>query len=317
MNQPIEKRLKPAWMAQVDAPQEYVMEFLNREGVGYKVVSMDPKACKHTQADVDPVKAKSIQEAMDQDKPLGSIYLSADDEILDGHHRAFAAIRHPDVEAVSCVKLYLGLQDAMRVLNKIQDIFSFEKEQNLPGFAQKYGDMKLAPKQPLDAPVNEAEKDVAAPEADPKPNVDTGVSDEHLPQEVVPQQSQTATLVPFESAAQNPKEMKLYGAKPINTQARTGDFLLTEKKPSMRFEFNVSFDNLLEIAPEALENMTYPTEAVLQEWLPGQDYTAEAKSQGLTQEVYMSREVNRLALQKGFDGISYGNKLVQVINKIV
>ena len=50
---------------------------------------------------------------------------------------------------------------------------------------------------------------------------------------------------------------------------------------------------------------------------PCQDYAAEAKSQGLTQEVYMSREVNRLALQKGFDGICYGNKLVQVINEIV
>lgn len=316
MNQPVEKRLKPKWMAQVEAPQEYVIEFLNREGIDHKVVTMDPKLCKHTQADVDPVKAKGIQEAMDQDKPLGPIYLSADDEILDGHHRAFAAIRHPDVESVSCIKIYQGLQDAMRVLNKVQDIFSFEKENNMPGFAGKYGNT-----------IDESNKDAVTPDAQPQPSqsaapeagaTDAPETDVQIPTDVVPQQQgQGAQLVPFESAVQNPQEMTLYAAKPLNTKARTGDFLLTEKKPAMKLELNVSFDNLLVIKPEAMEGVSFPTEAVLQEWLPGQDYTAEAKSQGLTQEVYMSREVNRLALQKGYDGINYGDKLVQVINPIV
>ena len=315
MNQPVEKRLKPSWMAQVDAPQEYVLEFLNREGVGHKVVTMDPKLCKATQQDVDPEKAKGISEAMDQNKPLGPIFLSADDEILDGHHRAFAAIRNPEVEGVSCIKIYQGLQDAMRTLNKIQDIFSFEKENNMPGFAGKYGntvdesakdDVTQVPVAPLTPQNSTADADAEA-------------TDVQIPQDVVPQAqpAQGSQLVPFESAAQNPKELKLYAAKPVNTQARTGDFLLMEKKPAMKVEIDIAFENLLEIKPEALEGVTFPTEAVLREWLPGQDYTAEAKSQGLTQEVYMSREVNRLALQKGFDGISYGNKLVQVINKIV
>ena len=312
MNQPVEKRLKPTWMAQVDAPQEYVLEFLNREGVGHKVVTMDPKLCKPTQKDVDPEKAKGISEAMDADKPLGPVYLSADDEILDGHHRAFAAIRNPDVEGISCIKIYQGLQDAMRTLNKIQDIFSFEKENNMPGFAGKYGNT-----------VDESAKDDVTQVAPVAPvaadaTADTGATDVQIPQDAVPapQQAQGSQLVPFESAAQNPKELTLYAAKPVNTQARTGDFLLMEMKPSMKIEVKVAFENLLEIKPEALEGITFPTESVLREWLPGQDYTAEAKSQGLTQEVYMSREVNRLALQKGFDGISYGNKLVQVINKI-
>lgn len=326
MNQPVEKRLKPSWMAQVEAPQEYVIEFLNREGIGHKIATMDPKMCKATQQDVDPAKAKGIQEAMDQDKPLGPIYLSADDEILDGHHRAFAAIRHPDVEAISCIKLYQGLQDAMRTLNKIQDIFTFEKENNMPGFAEKYGN--LAPGQAQ--PMGEADKDPATPEADNKPDPTVSATDTNgadgatqetdvqIPTDAVPQSApQDNKLVPFESAIQNPKEMTLYIAKPLNTQARTGDFLLTEKKPAMKLEVKIAFDNLLEVKPEAMEGITFPTEAVLQEWLPGQDYAAEAKTQGLSQEVYMSREVNRLALQKGFDGINYADKLVQVINKIV
>lgn len=304
MNQPVEKRLKPKWMAQVEAPQEYVIEFLNREGIDHKVVTMDPKLCKHTQANVDPMKAKGIQEAMDQNKPLGPIYLSADDEILDGHHRAFAAIRHPEVESISCVKIYQGLQDAMRLLNKAQDIYSFEKENNMPGFAGKYGNT-----------IDESNKDEVTVET-PKPEVSSD-TDVQIPSDVVAKtQPESNQLVPFESAVQNPQEMTLYAAKSLNTKARTGDFLLTEKKPSMRLQMKVQFDNLLVIKPEALEGISFPTEAVLLEWLPGQDYAAEAKSQGLTQEVYMSREVNRLALQKGFDGINYGDKLVQVINPI-
>lgn len=318
MNQPVEKRIKPTWMAQVDAPQDYVLEFLNREGIGHKVDKLDPKLCKNTQKDVNTEKVKGMQEAMDKNQPLGPVYLSADDEILDGHHRVFAAIRHPEVESVACIKLYLGLQDAMRVLNKCQDIFNFQKD-NTPGFAEKYGN--LAPGQ--EGLVKEEDKEPVTPEAETNPiavSADTKTdndTDVHLPSEAVPTQKSGSQLVPFESAVQNPQTMTLYSAKGINRKARTGDFLLTQEKPSMKQAFDCAFENILDIKPEAMEGITYPTEAVLQEWLPGQDYAAEAKTQGLPQEIYMSREVNRLALQKGFDGINYGGKLVQIINPIV
>lgn len=334
MNKPDEKRLKPSWMAQVTAPKEYVLEYLEKEGIGHKVATMDPKMCKPLQNKIDLAKAQGIQEAMDKNEPLGPIYLSGDDEILDGHHRAFAAIRHPDVEGIACIKLYLEHKDAMRVLNKIQDIFSFEQEhginagENMGNMAPQVATMaqpiESAAPQPavMAKPIAMAEEDkeeapVSVAEVKPEGGADQA-TDEHLPSEAVPSTPGSATqLVGFETAGHNPKQVKGYKAKPLNTQARTGDFLFIEKNPTVKFEYNLSFENLLEITPEQLEGIGFPTEAVLQEWLPGADYAQEAKSQGLSQEVYMSREVNRMALQKGFDGIQYGKVLLQVINKTV
>jgi hypothetical protein len=313
MDKPDEKRLKPSWMAQVTAPPEYVVEYLERTGVGHKKVAMDPKMCKPLQDKVDLKKAQGIQEAMDQNKPLGPIFISGDDEILDGHHRAYAAIKHPEVEQVACIKIYMEYKDAMRLLNKVQDKFEFEQEQEAQA-----GGGKAIGGEPVKM-VDEEDRDESAT-TDVKPDgAAEQATDEHLPAEVVPQaQGPAQNLVSYETAGNNPKSVKAYKAmNSINSQARTGDFLLLEKKPTMKFEFNLDFENLLEIAQEALENITIPTEAVLQDWLPGADYAQESKSQGLPQEVWMSREVNRLALQKGFDGVLYGDKLVQVINKIV
>ena len=77
---------------------------------------------------------------------------------------------------------------------------------------------------------------------------------------------------------------------------------------------HLQFENLFTLPEAEIENENMPTESLLKKWAPNVDYEAEASKQGLTYQIYVSREVNKLAHAKGIDGIQYGSLFVQIIN---
>lgn len=304
MKTPIEKRMKPSWMAQVTAPHQYILDNLDKMGVGYKMENMDPTQCKPMQEKIDKKRVNFFKKKIDKNQPLEPVYLAGDDEILDGHHRAFSFTEHPDVETMTCIKIYAEYKDAMRLLNQVQDRYNFEQE---------LGSSQMLPMGML-----------------PSENVvDSSVMDEEMEDEELPaEESETpvqATVdstdggryVTYDSAGKNKQVLTLFKAKPINDKAKTGDFLIMKSKPGFSVEYTLEFDNLLVVAPEEIENPLLPTEALLKKWKPNMDLQAEAAKQSLMYPIYLSREVNTLANQKGIDGVQYGDLFVQVINELV
>lgn len=301
MSTPIEKRMKPSWMAQVSAPHQYVMDYLDKNAVGYKMDSVDPSSCKPLQELVDTNKVNFFKSAIDNDQPLEPVYLGADDEILDGHHRAFSFIQHPDVEKMMVIKIYLEGKDAMRLLNQIQDRYDFEREM---------GSNQLQPMGMV--PFSATDNGIAGP------TQIVAEEDEELPAEEP--EAKTAEpagerFVKYETAAKNKQTLTLYKAKPLNTTAKTGDFLLLVQKPGFDIEYTIEFENLLTIPDNKIKNTDLPTEDLLGEWMADADLKKNASERGLVYPVYLSREVNRMAGQSGIDGIQYGSLFVQVINK--
>lgn len=308
MNTPVEKRMKPSWMAQVTAPHQYILDHLDEMGVGYKMDNIAPESCKPMQEKIDTQKVKFFKDKIDNNQPLEPIYVAGDDEILDGHHRAFSFTEHPEVETMTAIKIYAEYKDAMRLLNQLQDRYSFEQEVN---------DGQMQPMGML--PASQAENGVAGEvvmaEEDEDEQLPTAAGAE--PEKAELNNAGANRYVTYDSVGKNKQVLTLFKSKPLNDKAKTGDFLVTKSKPGFTVEYTLEFENMLTIPAEEIEDEILPTEALLKKWMPGVDLQAEASKQGLMYPVYLSREINRLAQQKEIDGVQYGDLFVQVINKVV
>jgi hypothetical protein len=417
----VDNRLKPKWLPQMEAPKDYILNELSREGVVYKEENVDPSSLKPLQGYVDKSKAKMFMDMIDKNEEIPYPFISADNGILDGHHRAFAFTKHPHVKGCTALKIYLPNEDAARVLNKIQDRYEFEQEMENGGrgmmvpfggepemdseqddmgnehpalnggeFGEpdfsvdpRFHELANAERGQVDYEPAMVEPASAAPAITPDhiagirrrmsqlagtkkgeelgvkagspvdtfvdvpdttPHDDTDfelremevVSSDNDGQEVQPETnpmedetlpidstesevSSEPEIVSYDSATKNEQTRTVYKTKPINTKAKTGDFLILTQKDGFKFKYELKFDNLLEITTDELHGKEYPTETPLTKWMEGatpESLKAKAKEAGLTYELYLSRTVNQEAKRKGFDGIQYGDKFVQIINDV-
>jgi hypothetical protein len=308
MNTPVEKRMKPSWMAQVTAPHQYILDNLDKMGVGYKMDNVDPTKCKPMQEKIDTEKVKFFKEKIDNNQPLEPTYIAGDDEILDGHHRAFSFTEHPEVETMTAIKIYAEYKDAMRLLNQLQDRYEFEQE---------FNSGQMQPMGMLPADQGQGENGVAGDVVVAEEEEEDEQLPTEAPVEAEPSNAGTDRYVSYDSVGKNKQVLTLYKAKPLNDKAKTGDFLVMEKKPGFTVEYTLEFENLELVPSEEIENEALPTEALLKKWMPDADLQAEASKQGLMYPIYLSREINRMAQQKGIDGVQYGDLFVQVINKVI
>jgi len=119
-----DNRFKPYWLPQISAPFTDVVDGLGNEGFTTKHVFANPNQLKPIQKVVDSDKIKYFNKLNQQRVSIDPIYISSDNEILDGHHRYYSAISAGS-EFIHCIKIYGTFQDIARALNKIQDIYSY------------------------------------------------------------------------------------------------------------------------------------------------------------------------------------------------
>lgn len=118
----------PTWLPQIDCPYKELFNRLAKENVPHKVISnISPNDLKPLQQYVNKDSVQFFNSKIQNREAIDPIIISADDEILDGHHRAAAFKLHPNIN-VFCLKIYLSKEDASRVLNKVQDKYDFENE---------------------------------------------------------------------------------------------------------------------------------------------------------------------------------------------
>jgi len=263
------------WLPQVEADFGYVKNQLEKDGVGYRVVKKSPKELIPLKNTVKKSKVDIFEDIISNEEPIDMIYVDVDNHILDGHNRAYAFMKNPDISNVDCFQILLQYPDACRVLNKIQDIFNYEKNFNV----ENDDILSFNNINPQEESIDENEE------------------------------------LGFDDVNKTPIEIVLYKSKELNRKAKTGDFLITSKKPNFNHEYDISFENMLEIPQEEIEGADLPTEVIAKKWFQDLNFKDEAVKQALTYEVYISRLVNKKADELGYDGIKYGDNLVQVINK--
>lgn len=127
-NKAIDNRLRPQWLPQISAPFEEVVKSLDDQGIAWKQLDKTVDQLKPLQSLVDSESIGKMVRSMNNGDVLPPIFIAGDDEILDGHHR-FAAYKHPSFRknGIPCIKIMADYRDAARILNKIQDLFDYNK----------------------------------------------------------------------------------------------------------------------------------------------------------------------------------------------
>lgn len=118
------------WLPQVSAPFKYVVSSLKKEDVPYSRYEINISDLKPLQDQINTDTVEHFKKLIINKKKIKPIFISNDNEILDGHHRYVAnKSLYGDEKTIMCYKINTDTPTAARFLNKIQDKFDFENTQ--------------------------------------------------------------------------------------------------------------------------------------------------------------------------------------------
>ena len=273
----IDQRYKPSHLPQINAPYKYVLNILKEEGIKYLIQDVNPSKLKPSQGVVslDKISEMDINEM----KPY---WVSEDNFVLDGHHRHGLALSN-ELPKVKVIKIKLPAKDASRALNKIQDIFDYKQAQE--GLSQDV--------------LNDQE------DSDFIGFLENAVLDDptkeilHSGLEVVDTKS-------------NKKTIEGYRKSELKENSGAGNFF-SVKPIDGYIKYDIEFENLLDTNDFGLtfSNEEPPTKKMAAIWFPNIDFSKIAKQIGGDETKLINRAVSEKARKMGFDGIKYGDIIIQ------
>jgi len=268
----IDMRYKPHFLPQVHAPYDIVMQKLDDEGVDYTNIEVDPNDLTPLQGIVFSDDVGGVE--VDDMSP---IWISSDMQVLDGHHRMVRALL--DEIPIKAIMLNMNHKDACRTLNKIQDIYEYETSQGLEEVQVQdainfYGDDE-------NQFLNTLEEDNIALQTEEAPN-------------------------------KNQKTVVGYRGMPIKENSVVGNFFTT--KPVDGYDaYEIDFENLMDT--NAL-GVTYkdgqePVDILAKSWFPNINFEKLATQHKTDAINLKTKAVAEKAMKMGYDGIKYGDSIIQ------
>jgi hypothetical protein len=260
-------RYKPRHLPQVSAPFTHVSDKLEDEGVDYEMVNVDPEELKPMQG---IVLSNEVGE-FDDNKKMDPIWVSKDNEIIDGHHRFMKSLMAK--KPIKCVRLSLNGKDGARVLNKIQDIYEYEEQRKM-------------------------EEVVLQDVINQQNDKDSGFSDEEVLNMDIPEG--------------NKQKLVAYRQEPIKENSVVGNYFVLSPVDGYD-KYEIEFDNLLDTEQLGLDcdGDIIPIEVVAKAWFPNMDFEKMSAELGVPQQNLKTKAISDRAHEMGFDGIKYGNTLLQ------
>ena len=281
----IDQRFKPKHLPQVNAPYKHVLKALKEEGIKYLIQEVNPKSLKPSQGIVSLDKISEIDE-----KNMKPYWVSDDNTVLDGHHRHGKALAH-EMPKVKIIKIKLSTKDAIRALNKIQDIYEYQtSQQNLEpitteGLSQ-------------DTLNNMEDRDFL------------GFLESQLLDD--PTQEILHSGVEIVDTKKNKKKLSAYRKNDLSEESEAGNFFAV-KPIDGYMKYDIEFDNLLDTNDFGLtyNNEEPPTKKLALIWFPNMDFNALAQKLGGDELKIINRAISEKAKKMGFDGIKYGDIIIQ------
>jgi hypothetical protein len=272
----IDHRFKPSYLPQLSAPFKYVIGKLDDEGVDYKFVKTHSDSLEPLQALVDLIKIGDIDDPSFK-KP---IFLSQDDKVLDGHHRFGSAITTG--KKIRALKIMLPFQDAARILNKIQDIYDYENQEEIEEVVA----------QNILNQDKEASNNLST--FDFLQNLE---EDEEL------------------KIKGNPFKLSAYRAKPIKESSTTGNFFSLHPIDKGD-KYELEFDNLLDTEQLGIDydEKSDPILSLGKMFFPNVDFEAAGKKYKTDPYMILTKAISEKAKKEKYDGIKYGKSMIQVFN---
>jgi hypothetical protein len=274
----IDMRYKPRFLPQVSAPFEIVLQKLDEEGVDYEIVEINPNE-NELEASQGITFSDEVEKANINDN--NPIWTSEDNKILDGHHRYVKALL--DEIPLKAVNIKLNEKDASRVLNKIQDIYEYEQKQQMEEVVgNDY--------------INDYNK------------TDSGVSDS----EFLNSLEEDNLEVQSGKTSTNQKTIIGYRRDPIKENSVVGNFF--SLKPIEGFDkYQIDFDNLLDTHSLGIvyKDSQEPADILAKIWFPHVNFEKISKEYDMSSANLKNKAIAEKAMSFGFDGIKYGDTLIQ------
>jgi hypothetical protein len=283
----------PTWLPQMLAPIPYVKNQLNKYGVDYKLVQINPTHLKPMQPMVDSEKITYFNNKINNSEQLDPIFISKDNKILDGHHRMISCFKNN--VPILCIKLYLDFPDAARMLNKVQDRYNWDNGMDDKQYF-KITDILSA--------YNDNSEFITEPE----PTIEVTDGDIKTENEIIEDELINSTEEESEKTT-----LVGYRIKPINKNNKSGDIFSLEPKEMFKHRYELEFDNLLTVDEENIKDMKLPSETLALEWFPETNLKLMAIEDNINYETFINKLVCEKAKEMGYDGINYGNKILQAI----
>jgi len=272
----IDMRYKPAFLPQVNAPYEIVLQKLDEEGVNYELVEVDPN-------DLDALQGVTFSDEvgkcnLDDKNP---IWIAGENKVCDGHHHLIRALL--DGVNIKAVKIELNEKDACRLLNKIQDIYEYQQKQQM--------------------------EEVVGQDVINSDNQRTsGISDSEFlgsleEDNMNAQSGDTGT---------NKVTVTAYRKEPLKQNSVVGNFF--SLKPIEGFQkYEIDFDNLLDLHSMGV---TYkdgqdPLDIMSKIWFPHINFEKISEQYGMPSINIKNKAIAEKAMSLGYDGIKYGDTLIQ------
>jgi len=267
----IDMRYKPRFLPQVNAPYDIILQKLDEEGIGYEVVEVDPN-------ELSPLQGITFSDEVSKVNvdDMNPIWISSDMGILDGHHRMLRALL--DEIPIKAIKIDLNSKDACRILNKIQDIYEYEQSQGL--------------------------EEVEAQDA-----INFYGNDEN---QFLTSLEEDNLAVQSEKPSKNEKTIIGYRKDPIKENSVVGNFF-TLKPVAGYDKYQIDFENLLDTS--AL-GVTYkdgqePVDILAKNWFPHVNFEELSKKHNTSSINLKNKAVAEKAIKMGYDGIKYGESIIQ------
>jgi hypothetical protein len=273
----IDMRHKPYFLPQISMPVDKVIEKLDEEGIDYDYIRVDnPKELEPLQGIVF---SDGVGKAEVDDK--NPIWLSNDDEVCDGHHRMVRAIL--DNTPVTAVKIKLNYKDACRLLNKIQDVYDYTEQQRM-------------------------EEVVAQDAINANNEVNGGVSYN----EFLSALEENNAGIQAEKPSKNDKVIIAYRKEPIREDSVIGNFFTINPIDGFS-KYQIEFDNLLDTNELGIQfkDSQVPAEMLAKVWFPHVNFEKLGEQYNTEPINLKNKAVAQRAQSLGYDGIKYGDKLVQ------
>lgn len=264
-------RYKPRFLPQVSAPYNVVLERLEEEGVDYRLVEVDPNELKPIQGIVFSDDIGRV--ALDDFTP---IYIDDEFNILDGHHRAMRA--YFDGVPIKAIMLELNSKDGSRVLNKIQDIYEYEEMRGLE-------------------------------EVEMQDTINYYQDDEN---QFLTSLDEDNAAIQDENPSLNQQKIVAYRKEPIKENSVVGNFFTLNPLDGFS-KYEIEFDNLLDTDSLGVmyKDSQDPVDILAKIWFPNINFEEISKQYEVPSVNLKSKAVAEKATKMGFDGIKYGDKLIQ------
>ena len=278
------KGLRPKYLPQLNAPIDYVITKLDEEEVDYDYVQIKPNEFNNIKPSQAFTTSDDVEKVvLDEKNP---IWLAEDDEkdkfiIVDGHHRLTKSML--DNQPITAIKLKLNFKNACRVLNKIEDIYEYEQQREL----------------------EEVEMQDAI-------NANNETNSGASYNEFLSSLEEDNAGVQQEKPSKNDKVIVGYRRDPIREESVIGNFFTLN--PIQGFTpYEIEFENLLDTNDLGVQfkDSQIPAEILAKIWFPHVNFEKLSEQYNVPSLNLKNKAVAEKAKHMGFDGIKYGDTLLQ------